>query len=281
MMAQTLPETQAAYALGHAPGELQRLIEQARFFGDMTAQVLQLAGIQAGMRVLDIGCGAGDVSFLAASMVGAAGEVIGVDRSPEAVAFASRRAAEAGLTNVRFQVADIIDLALDEPVDALVGRLVLMYMADPAVVLRRLAALVKQGGIITCHEFDMHGAVSDPPCPTFDTAIARITQALNRAGADSRAGRHLRQVFCEAGLPAPQQILNARVEHGPDSAIYDGVTGITRTLLPVMERTRVATAEEVGVDTLADRLRAEAVALDATLISPVFIGAWARKETAD
>jgi SAM-dependent methyltransferase len=280
-MVQTLSGTQAAYALGHAPGELQRLIDPARFFGDLTAQVFQLAGLRAGMRVLDIGCGAGDVAFLAAGMVGPAGEVIGVDRSPDAVALASRRAAESGLTNLRFEVADIADFVLDEPVDALVGRLVLMYMADPAVVLRHLAALVKPGGIVACHEFDLDGAVSDPPCPTFDTAIRRIAGALNRAGADSRSGRRLRQIFREAGLPAPQQILSARVEHGPASPIYAQVVGITRTLLPVMERTGLATAGEVGIDTLAERMRAEAVALDASLISPVFIGAWARKDTAD
>jgi SAM-dependent methyltransferase len=279
-MVQTLPETQATYALGHAPGELQRLIEQARFFGDMTAQVFQLAGLRAGMRVLDIGCGAGDVAFLAASMVGPAGEVIGVDKSPDAVALASRRAAESGLANVRFLVADVAELALDEPVDALVGRLALMYMADPAVILRRLSALVRPGGIIACHEFDLTGAVSDPLCPTFDAAIDRIARALNRAGADSRMGRRLRQVFREAGLPAPQQILNARVEHGPESSIYAQVAGITRTLLPVIDRTGIATAEEVGIDTLAERLRAEAVALDATLISPIFVGAWARRDLA-
>jgi ubiquinone/menaquinone biosynthesis C-methylase UbiE len=280
-MIQTLPATQASYALGHAPRELQRLIDQARFFGDLTAQVFQLAGLRAGMRVLDIGCGAGDVAFLAASMVGPTGDVIGVDKSPEAVALASRRAAEAGLTNVRFVLADIAELELDEPVDALVGRLVLMYMADPAVVLRRLAALVKPGGIIAFHEFDLDGAESDPPCPVFDTAIGRISQALIRAGADSRAGRRLRQVFREAGLPAPQQILHARVEHAPDSSAYEQIVAITRTLLPVMERTGVATAEEVGIDTLAARMRAEAVALDATLITPVFFGAWARTGAAD
>ncbi|MFN8515777.1 MAG: class I SAM-dependent methyltransferase [Chloroflexia bacterium] len=277
-MIQTLPTTQVAYALGHAPRELQRLIDQARYFGDMTAHIFQLAGLGAGMRVLDIGCGAGDVAFLAASMVGPAGEVIGVDRSPDAVALATRRAAEGGLTNVRFVVGDIADLALDEPVDALVGRLVLMYLTDPAVVLRRLATLVRPGGLIICHEFDMTRAMADPPSQLFAEATDRITQALNRAGADSRAGLHLRRTFLEAGLLAPQQFLHARVEHGPEAQVYAQVAGITRTLLPVMERTGVATAEQVGIDTLAERLRAEALALDATLISPAFIGAWSRKE---
>ena len=75
-------------------------------------------------------------------------------------------------------------------------------------------------------------------------------------------------------------ILGARVERGPDAQMYHQVAQITRTLLPLMERTGVATAEEVGVETLAERMRAEAVALDATVVSPAFIGAWARTDVA-
>ncbi|WP_309570182.1 methyltransferase domain-containing protein [Deinococcus sp.] len=64
--------------------------------------MLRLAGLREGIRVLDIGCGAGDVSFLARSLVGDCGSVTGVDRSPDAVAAARNRAHSAGLTNVEF-----------------------------------------------------------------------------------------------------------------------------------------------------------------------------------
>jgi SAM-dependent methyltransferase len=103
------------YVLGHSEDELKRLIDQARFFGDLTAQVLHLAGLGPGMRVLDVGCGAGDVSFLAASIVGPQGVVIGVDKSPEAVSLAAQRAAGAGLTNVHFLTQDLVDLMLISP----------------------------------------------------------------------------------------------------------------------------------------------------------------------
>src|ERR1700761_8177949 len=75
---------------------LNRLIQQSRFFGDLTEQVLTRGGIRLGMSVLDVGCGSGDVSFLVASLVGPTGRVLGVDRSAEGVAAARRRAAEAG-----------------------------------------------------------------------------------------------------------------------------------------------------------------------------------------
>ena len=58
------------YALGHSDGELERLSVQSRFVEPITRQFLQEAGISTGMRVLDVGSGAGDVAFLAADLVG-------------------------------------------------------------------------------------------------------------------------------------------------------------------------------------------------------------------
>jgi len=88
------------YVLGHSAEELNRLIDQARLFGELTEDVFVRAGIGPGMRVLDVGCGAGDVSFLLARMVGPSGTVVGVDRSEDAVAMANARARAMGLAQV-------------------------------------------------------------------------------------------------------------------------------------------------------------------------------------
>ena len=74
----------AAYALGHSDRELQRLNVQGRLIGPITRRFFTDAGIGEGMRVLDVGSGAGDVAFLAADLIGATGEVIGTDRSAAA-----------------------------------------------------------------------------------------------------------------------------------------------------------------------------------------------------
>lgn len=277
MQAEATATSERPYALGHSTQELDRLIHQARFWGDLTEHVMHLAGLKPGMRVLDVGCGAGDVSFLAARLVGPEGAVIGVDKSPEATALASQRAQAAGLTNVHFITQDLSTLTIDEPVDALIGRLVLMYFADPAVILRRLTRFVKPGGLVVFHEIDTSNSRSEPVCELLTTAVKWIEQTLTRAGADTKMGSKLARVFQEAGLPRPQMIQGARVENGPDSEAYNVVTQLTRTLLPLMERTGIATAADVEIDLLADRMREEAVALNATWISPAYIGAWTRK----
>jgi SAM-dependent methyltransferase len=271
------PDSTNPYILGHANEELERLISQGRFLGDLTAHFLRLTGLQPGMRVLDVGCGAGDVSFVIASIVGPTGSVTGMDRSPDSVALASQRAAAAGLPNVRFVVGDAVDFTAEDPVDAVVGRLVLMYFAEPAAVLRRLLSFVKPGGIVTFQDFDMTAPKSEPHCPLFETAIERLRETFARAGADHRMGLKLGRVFEDAGLPTPRMLLGARVERGPDSMVYDQVTQITRTLLPLMEKTGVATAEAVGIDTMAGRLRDEALTRRATLVAPSLIAAWTRK----
>jgi len=95
-----------SYVLGHSDRELDRLSKQARLIDPITLRYLQAAGVSAGMRVLDVGSGAGDVAFLAAELVGETGEVVGTDRSSAALAMARRRARARSLGNVDFLDGD-------------------------------------------------------------------------------------------------------------------------------------------------------------------------------
>jgi hypothetical protein len=119
--------------------------------------------------------------------------------------------------------------------------------------------------------------MSEPVCDTYVTAGTWVNQTLARARVDGRTAFKLGQIFQQAGLPTPQALAMARVERGPDSPLYDWVADVVRTLLPLMEQVGVATSEEVQVDTLAERMRREAVEEDCTLMTPPLIAAWVRK----
>src|SRR5689334_19737027 len=95
-------DEKAEYVLGHSELELQRLISRAAILRPLTERVLRQALLEEGMRVLDVGCGAGDVSFLIASIVGPVGSVVGIDRSATAIATARKRASEMGIANASF-----------------------------------------------------------------------------------------------------------------------------------------------------------------------------------
>ena len=97
---------------------------QAELLDPLTERVFRAAGLGNGMRVLDLGSGAGDVAMLAARLVGSEGEVVGVERDAEAVASAAARFAQVGLSNVRFMQGDAQTLdGIAHGFDAAVGRL--------------------------------------------------------------------------------------------------------------------------------------------------------------
>src|SRR5262245_10549157 len=101
----------SSYALGHSARELDRLGAQARLIDPITREFFQEAGIARGMRVLDVGSGAGDVAFLLADLVGNTGEVVGVDRAPAALAVARARAGLRG--NLSFLEGDPTRMTFD------------------------------------------------------------------------------------------------------------------------------------------------------------------------
>ena len=84
--------------------ETDRLLRQARIFGPYTRRLFQDAGIVPGMRVLDVGSGAGDVALILGDMVGTSGTVMGIDINAELLETARARADAAGLQNVAFMV---------------------------------------------------------------------------------------------------------------------------------------------------------------------------------
>ena len=265
------------YALGYSDSEFKRLEFQATLIRDLTENVLQRAGICRGMRVLDIGCGIGDVSLLAAEIVGPSGLVVGVDRSADAVALAERRAVAAGKCHwTHFVVAELDEFSPNESFDAVIGRFILMYLPDPAKTLRRLSGHVRPGGTVVFQEMAMAMARSVPEGPLFRECVARIIGTFERAGFETDMGAKLFRTFLDAGMRAPQMIVSNHAGGGPQSPVYDYISETMRSLLPMTERVGIATAAEVAVDTLAERLRRETVEQRGCIMLPPLVGAWAR-----
>jgi ubiquinone/menaquinone biosynthesis C-methylase UbiE len=150
---------------GFGEEELNRLEAQGRAVAPATRMIFAEAGIRPGMRVLDLGCGAGDATFAAAELVGSGGSVVGVDHSADALARARLRAAQRGLEQVQFVEGDIYDPAPGGLFDAIVERLVLWSVPDPAAVLRRQATVLRPGGLVVPIEYDFSAARSLPETP--------------------------------------------------------------------------------------------------------------------
>lgn len=257
--------------------ELRRLVNQSPLIGNVSAQIMQRAGIKPGMSVLDCGCGGGEASFAAARLVGSSGKVVGIDQSGEGIARARERAAFAGLKNVSFEISDLASFTALNPVDAVVGRLILTYLRDPATVLNRVARHVRPGGLIVFQELVLSLRRSEPPSPLVQKCCDWIYKTFVLAGADVDMGWKLSATFQRAGLPCPQMFLGLPVRQKPNPPKYQDIAETVRNLLPVMEHYGVALAEEVIVDSLTDRLRRQMTAVGTVCETPVLIGAWTRK----
>jgi SAM-dependent methyltransferase len=272
-----LSNPQVEYALGHSSRELDRLSFQGSVFAPYTRQLLSEAGLTAGMRVLDVGSGGGDVSFLAAELVGANGSVVGVDRSRAAVERATARAIRRNIHNVTFEVGDAAAMHFDQPFDAIIGRFVLMYQDDPAASLRNMMRHVREGGLVAFQEADTTACRSWPAVATFDAAAGWLAEALRGSGARPELGLEMHSLFLDSGLPGPSMRMDALVSGEEDSPVYKLLAEAVRSLVPTLEKLNIASGAQVQIETLTDRMRKEVIAKRAVAMSYGLVGAWAKK----
>ena len=129
--------------------ECRRLGCRPVFLRNPDKDSLRAAGVERGMRVLDLGCGFGETSLLIAKVVGASGLVVGVDSSAEAIGVAEKRATAASQCYwARFLVADLNTFVLDEVFDVVIARPMSLDLREPAGALRRLSTFVHPGGVV-------------------------------------------------------------------------------------------------------------------------------------
>ena len=268
----------ATYTLGRTAHETSRLIEQSRIYGESTRFLCQRAGISKGMRVLEIGSGAGDVAFMLAELVGASGQVVGVDINCNILETARQRAATAGIENVEFIPGDARTLAFDDKFDAIVGRFVLMYMANPDEAFSKLITYLKPEGIVAFQEpeYTLYPSISHPDTPLMNQLIRWILKVFEHSGAHLDMGIGLYRTFIEAGLPPPQIHLHSPIGAAENWRGYRYMQTIFQSLLPLIEKYGIATTEQVGVETLADRIRQEVLTSKRPFFLPLHVTAHAR-----
>jgi SAM-dependent methyltransferase len=239
-----------------------------------TRALLRESGLAAEMEVLDLGTGTGRVAMAVAELVGPAGRVIALDRSAAALDHARRQSAAAGFGNIRFVEADVTE-PLPVPVaDAAVCRLVLAYQPDPVAVLRTWSASVRPGGLMVAMEYDLDGSHAVPEVPEVTRALGWVGAAFDAAGQSQRLGPRLPMVFHEAGL-RDARALGGQVYFAPGNPAGPlMLAGVVRSLLPTIVGSGIATEDEVGIDTLQQRVAAALTRADAVLCPPTLVACW-------
>ena len=168
------------------------------------------------------------------------------------------------------------------PYDAVIGRLILVHTPDPLDVLRKAVSVLQPGGVAAFQEGDFTCCPRGyPEMPLTWKALDWIVACIGRIVAQPNMGAQLFNLMQEAGLQPPECRAECAMDGGPHSPFYEWFAETVRSLLPHMERLGLTTAAEVDINTLADRLRAEALEKRGAAMSPMMIGAFARKPHGD
>lgn len=260
------------YILGHTDHEPRRLTLQAEVLNPLTDDFLKRAGLAAGMRVLDLGCGVGDLTMLAGHLVGPTGCVTGVDLDAGALAISQARANHAGLTNISFVQANLMDYSAPEPYDAVVGRHILIHAPDAMLVLRHAIAQVGAGGLVAFQEYDLSRSYPHSPAKPLYERVSKLFVDFFTRVTHADIGMRLFQMFHDAGLADIHSRAEFIVDGGPQCPFYEWTTETLRSLLPKLEALGIVAAKELDLDTLRDRLKQESITIGGYISGPIMVG---------
>ncbi|MDH3753322.1 MAG: methyltransferase domain-containing protein [Acidimicrobiia bacterium] len=214
--------------------------------------LFERTGLVPGDRVLDVGCGCGATSLIAARAVGEDGDVLGLDLSPQMLEVARARASAQALANVTFEVADAQRCEL-EPAgrDVVLSRFGVMFFADPAEAFANLASTLRPGGrlVFCCWQPMLSNdwllapglaAAAHVPLPDLGPAgapgpfslddPARLHTLLDGAGFEHAVFDELRPDISVGGGGSVDEILDYLVTSGSGRALLADADDAARQL---------------------------------------------------
>jgi SAM-dependent methyltransferase len=205
----SVPDDDPAYSLALSDQEVTRYRMMAAIARSTEADAWTRAGIVAGARVADVGCGPGLVLVELADVVGPGGTVTGVDREESAVATAAAMVARAGAAHATVQRGDAWSTGIDPgSLDVVNIRHVLAHNTTDhrLAILRHALDLLAPGGHLYLVDADLTAARTDPPDADLDDLTERYCHHLVDTGRDPAVGAHLGSLVREAGFELEERI---------------------------------------------------------------------------
>lgn len=233
----------------------------SQIYADRTAQqqaAFLLPHLRPGMRLLDFGSGPGTITLGLAEAV-APGEVVGIDHDAKHVETARALAADRGVTNVRFEVADAYDLPFpDGHFDVVYENAVLVHLADRHRAAREISRVLKPGGLFAARDTDADGLIRGGlPDPLLDECQQLLFRWQAQRGSDVMIGKSLPSILREAGFVDVLKSVSNEVASTPD-ALHDEAEMFIGMLSGNLGRTAVEQgwADQPTIDRMRESWRA-------------------------
>src|SRR5262249_2798984 len=190
-------------ATGGKDGKRLRLLHEV--YGPPTEARFHRVGLRDGLRVVELGCGSGNIACWVAQQIAPSGSVMAIDISPDQIEVARQQAKRRNLRNIDFHVADAYSPRLTEgSFDLVYCRLVLSHLTRPAAALAAMRSLARPGGLVVCEEIDIGCWLCDPPATPMTRFYALHAALGERRGENFCLGASLHRLFREVGFARPE-----------------------------------------------------------------------------
>jgi SAM-dependent methyltransferase len=221
----------------------ERLRVLGRVMRPTTLPLLERAGVTAGMRVLDVGCGGGDVTVDLASLVGLTGTAIGIDVDATKIELARADADQAGVTNVEFRVGDLTAGLGDQEYDVTYARFVLTHLRDPGAGVEVMRRALRPGGRLIVEDIDYRGSFCEPMNPRFARYQEIYVESARRNGGDPWIGLRVPAMLVAAGFARVRPNVVQPADLEGESKLMPALT--LENIRATAIRHGVATGEEI------------------------------------
>lgn len=197
-----------------------------------------------------------------------------MDRFPEVLAYAAAKFVEHGISTIETVEADVSIYLPTDPVDAVVGRLVLSYLPDPVATARHLAVALAPGGVYIALEYDTEAVRSAPPTPTSTRLAELLNAAFDAVGTPQTLGPHLGSLLRESGLEDADSLGLQGYLTPDDPAGPAMLVGAMMSLIPAIASHGLADPATLDPISMREQLTIALLESHAAVIPPTLVAAW-------
>ncbi len=187
-----------SYVIGVGKDDEERLALLNELFGDTSRNLLLKAGLKPGIRVLEIGCGTGNMTHWIARKIGENGHVTAVDNSGDQIKIAKTNCSD--VNNISFIESSLFDLKDLAKFDVIYSRFLIMHLTTPFEAIQFLMQFLKPNGVIVCEEATNSVTACYPQSPVFQKNRELLMELLKKKGLDFDIGEKLYSYFQQLNL---------------------------------------------------------------------------------